>query len=147
MGHRFKGPYALCRDAGVADAIEADSTGPWWARTWWHFDVFVRPWLLRGVAVAAAALSAVVLWGEVAVGVSANLSPLSHLVAAFENQFLSQVCFASNWANTMSRSAVISHVISCSMHITVRMPPCQYMNYATAPTHIHATTSSLTHML
>lgn len=89
-----------CRDADVADAIQADADGPWWARAWWHFDVFIRPWLLRGVAVAAAALSAVLLWCEVAVGISTELSPLSHLVAAFNNQFVAQVLRPTSLAAT-----------------------------------------------
>ena len=66
---------------------------PLLSRLWWNFVVFVRPWVYRAVAVGAAALSALILWGEVAVGFSAALSPLSFLATetAASNEFVEQV--------------------------------------------------------
>jgi LMBR1-like membrane protein len=66
-------------------------TVPLVTRAWWNYLVYVRPWLYRGAAVAAAALSALILWGEVMVGFSASLSPLSYIMTVTRDQFFEQV--------------------------------------------------------
>lgn len=57
----------------------------WWAA------VHLQPLLLKATAVVAAALSAVIVWGEIVSGVNSKLSPLHVLVRASQNQFVSQV--------------------------------------------------------
>jgi hypothetical protein len=47
--------------------------------------------VLKAAAVAAAALSAVIVWGEVMAGASKHLSPLHLLIKASENEFIAQV--------------------------------------------------------
>ena len=79
----------------------------------WSWTVQGQPPVLQGVAVAAAVLSAMIVWCNVTVGISRSLSPLYHLIAWSEHEFFSQV-----------RS---DPVIACSIQLTSSSVPngCQ----------------------
>ena len=112
--------HSACRDLESSAALGSESAhASAFARGWWYFIVFVRPWMFRGVAVSLATLSALILWGEVTVGFSANLSPLAHLVAAVDSEFLNQVrprhCAPLTHAARVARErAARPLVLSCS---------------------------------
>lgn len=57
----------------------------------WSWTVQAQPSVLQGVAVAAGVLSAVIVWCNVAVGISSSLSPLYLLITWTKHEFFSQV--------------------------------------------------------
>lgn len=64
---------------------------PMFERSVWWGVVNLQPLLLKGAAMAAAALSAVIVWGEIVSGANSKLSPLHLLVRSSQNEFISQV--------------------------------------------------------
>lgn len=65
---------------------------PMLERSVWSAVVNLQPLLLKGAAIAAAVLSAVIVWGEIVSGANSKLSPLHLLVRSSQNEFISQVC-------------------------------------------------------
>ena len=69
-----------------------------WAEAKWSYQCRVRPWVLRLMAVAAAAASAVVVWSEATIGTGRDpdLSPFSIMLhsGARRREFLEQLLVA-----------------------------------------------------
>lgn len=72
---------------------------------WWTV-VHLQPLLLKGMAFVAAALSAVIVWGEIVSGINSTLSPLHVLVRASQNEFVSQV---RSWHRLLLSAVCVAH--------------------------------------
>jgi hypothetical protein len=75
----------VCRDAVIAqDASLLEKLN-------WAWTVRAQPIMLKGAAGAAAALSAIIVWCNVTVGISSYLSPLYLFIKGTQEEIFSQV--------------------------------------------------------
>lgn len=73
-----------------ASRVGLEQPEPAWERLRWNFVCFGLPYILKGLALCAAALSLIILWCEVTTGFSRDLSPLSHMIRSVSAEFVAQ---------------------------------------------------------